>query len=160
MRFFTPDKNRKLLSFQLIVICCFAFSLYFYLSSRQEEKAIKQGLDQLLSQRIQLKQTVKDVAAYDTLLSTDSTLANLSPELNWEQMDFSWTSLSLEELLLRIDTLSHKQKIFVLESFEADLKSSGSESGSIGSENTNNVSSPEFGERIFRMRGYFLCPYL
>lgn len=158
MIFLTPGVNKKTLIFQLIVIACFACSLYLYLHTRQEELSIVNKLDRLSSQRIQLKQTLANVAAYDTLLATDSTLAHLSSGLSWEQVDFSWTSLSFTELLRRIDALSHQQKIFVLDSFAADIQDSERTPGPSTPSNINNASFPDFSERTFHMRGYFLCP--
>jgi len=160
MIFLTRDVNKKTLIFQLMVIGCFAFSLYYYFHSRQEETSVLQDLDRLSSQRTELKRTLGDVTAYNKLLSTDSTLANLSPDLKWEQVDFGWTSISFTELLRRMDALSSQQKIFVLESFEAGIKNTGDASTPLAAANTNSGSFPEFGERIFRMQGYFLCPSL
>ena len=158
MIFLTPPANRKKLFLQLLVIVCFSFSLYFYLHSRQEGKSILHDLDRLSSMRIQLEQTITNVTAYDKLLLTDSTLARLSSNLNWEQVDFNWTSLSFTELLRRIDALSHQQKIFVLESFTAAIQDKRRTPGPSGATRVTNDSSPAFGERIFHMRGYFLCP--
>ena len=158
MIFLTPPASRKILFLQLLVIVCFSFSLYFYLHNRQEEKSILHDLDRLSSMRIQLEETITNVAAYDKLLLTDSTLARLSSDLKWEQVDFNWTSLSFTELLRRIDALSHQQKIFVLESFTAAIQDKGRTPGPTAATHVTNDSSPAFGERIFHMRGYFLCP--
>lgn len=158
MIFLTPGVNKKTLFFQLVVIACFAFSLYLYLHTRQEEISTMHNLDRLSTQRIRLKQTLGNVAAYNKLLSTDSTLAQLSPGLNWEQVDFNWTSLSFTELLRRIDALSHQQKIFVLESFTAEIQDERRTPGPSTVTDINNASFPDFSERIFHMRGYFLCP--
>ena len=160
MIFLTRDVNKKTLIFQLTVIACFAFSLYYYFHSRQEEVFILQDLDRLSSQRTKLKRTLGDVAAYNKLLSTDPTLANLAPNLRWEQVDFSWTAVSFTELLRRVDALSRQQNFFVVESFKAGIKNKGSVSKSVLAANKNSDSFPESGERIFRMQGYFLCPSL
>lgn len=154
----TPPASRKILFLQLLVIVCFAFSLYFFLYSSQEERSILHDLDRLSSKRVQLEQTITNVAAYDKLLLTDSTLAHLSSDLKWEQVDFNWKSLAFTELLRRIEALSHQQKIFVLESFTAEIQDQERTPGSSAATHVANDSSPEFGERIFHMRGYFLCP--
>jgi len=160
MKFLTRDVNAKALIFQLPVIVCFAFSLYYYLHSRQEEMFILHDLEHLASQRVQLKQTLGDIAAYNKLLSADSRLKNLSSELKWEQVDFGWTSVSFTELLRRMEALSHQQKIFVLESFEAGIQNKGNVATPTALSTVNSTSIPEFSERIFRMQGYFLCPSL
>lgn len=158
MIFLTPRMNKLTLLFQLIIIACFAISLYLYLHSREEELSIRHDLDRLPSQRIQLKQTLNDVAAYDTLLASDSTLTTLPSNLRWEQVEFNWTSVSFTELLRRIDALSHQQKIFVLESFTAHIQSSGKTARPSTTAGSNNASFPNFSDRVFHMRGYFLCP--
>ncbi len=158
MIFLTPPVNKKILFCQLAVIVCFAFSLYLYFHTRQEEISTLHNLDRLATQRMQLQRTVGDVAAYNKLLSSDSTLAHLFPVLNWEQVDFSWTSLSFPELLRRIDALSHQQKIFVLESFTAEIQEDRKTSAPSIASKTNNASFPNVNERIFHMRGFFLCP--
>jgi len=158
MIFLTPKMSKKTLLFQVAIIVCFAFSLYLYLHTRQEKISIVQNLNRVSSQRIQLKQTFTDVTAYNKLLSSDTTLAHLAPSLNWEQIDFSWTSLSFTELLRRIDSLSHQQKIFVLESFAAEIQEKKGTPGPSTASDVNNNSFPDFSERIFHMRGYFLCP--
>lgn len=158
MIFLTPGVNKKTTFFQLAVIACFAFSLYMYLHTRQEEISTIHDLNRLSTQRTRLKQTLGNVIAYNKLLSTDSTLAHLSSKLNWEQVNFSWTSLSFTELLQRIDDLSHQQKIFVLESFAAEIQDERKTPGPSTATDVNNASFPEFSERIFHMRGYFLCP--
>ncbi len=154
---FTRNVRKKTLLFQVTVIGCFAFSLYYYLHSRQEEVSILHDLDHLSSQRTQLKQTLGDVAAYKKLLSGSSTLAQLSSELKWEQVDFGWTSVSFTELLRRMEALSHQRKIFVLESFEAGVQDKGKTVTSAALSTVNSISFPEYSERIFRMQGYFLC---
>ena len=158
MIFLTPKTSTKIIIFQLIIIIFFAFSLYLFLHTRQEKISVIHNLNRLSSQRIQLKQIVTDVTAYNKLLSSDTTLAHLAPSLNWEQVDFSWTSLSFTELLRRIDALSHQQKIFVLESFVAEIQNDRKTPGPSQVRGVNKVSFPGFNERIFHMRGYFLCP--
>ncbi len=158
MIFLTPRINKLTLLFQLMIIVLFAFSLYLYLASRVEERSIRHELERLPSQRVQLKQTLKTLAAYHSLLESNTALTTLPSSLNWEEVEFNWTSVSFAELLQRIDELSRQQKIFVLESFSARIQSGGKTSPRQTKTPAKTTGFPNFSDRIFHMRGYFLCP--
>ncbi len=155
-----PSYDKKVVILQVTVVVLFSVSLYFFLNSIQEKKRIVTELSALASQKEQLQRIQTSVERYNSVVNKNSELKNLSSDPVWEQVDFHWKSLRLEELIRRVDNLSHQQKLFVMESFIVGLeKKTDSLEGHPGGVR-GSVAAEAVKERFYHLRGYFLCPCL
>lgn len=157
MRYELPQPSITALLLQSSAMLAFACCLFLFFTAFQTNSRYTVAVQQLKERKLQLNQAYKQVDTYINFIDQNPYYQKNLGEPQWEKIDETWAGLPYDQLLRRFAGLYREDRPFILDYFQASLRTEKNEPADLprGATGENVIQEKEL---IFHLQGYYLCP--